>query len=164
MNLLLMRHGIAEIGRDDFKRSLTEEGIKGVRQTANALIERLVTMSEGMPSKIIASPLLRSQQTAQIVIDELKLDFDFETLGIIRPESEIESFLAFLEDKELEDKELEHKEDEGLCLYISHQPFVGLLMYHVASIEEFMDTADLNYVSIKTFSQGGGDLKWKISA
>ncbi|MBL4681808.1 MAG: phosphohistidine phosphatase SixA [Pseudomonadales bacterium] len=154
MNLLLMRHGMAELGRDDFKRSLTEEGIKGVRQTANALIEQLVTMSEGMPSKIIASPLLRSQQTAQIVIDELKLDIDFETLGIIRPESDIESFLAFLE----------HKEDEGLCLYVSHQPFVGLLMYHVARIEEFMDTADLNYVSIRTFSQDGGDLKWKISA
>ena len=47
------------------------------------LIEQLVTTSEGMPSKIIASPLLRSQQTAQIMIDELKLDIDVETLSLI---------------------------------------------------------------------------------
>lgn len=149
-----MRHGIAELSQDDFKRSLTEEGIQGVRQTANALVKQLTTMSAGRLSKVIASPLLRSQQTAQILIDEMKLDLELETLDLIRPESELEDFLAFLE----------ASNEEGLYLYVSHQPFVGVLMYHLSRTEEFMDTAEVNYVSIRSYSQGGGDLKWKISA
>jgi len=154
MNLLLMRHGIAGHSRDDFNRFLSVDGIQGVKRTARSLVEQLSTLPVGVPSGVFASPLLRSQQTAQIMIEEMNLDVDLETTELIRPESEVERFVSLLK----------HQDDNAFYLYVSHQPFVGVLMYHLTGTEEFMDTAELNCVSISSFSQGGGELKWKLCA
>ncbi len=65
-----MRHGPAEdyapSGRD-FDRALTSSGRDRVRSVAQKLAE----MDE-MPKLVIASPLVRAQQTAEIVAKELK--------------------------------------------------------------------------------------------
>lgn len=66
-----MRHGPAEdyaaSGRD-FDRALTGSGKDRVR----AVAQRLVEMDEA-PKLIVASPLVRAQQTADIVAKEIRL-------------------------------------------------------------------------------------------
>lgn len=66
LNLILMRHGIAEplgpgISRDA-DRPLTDKGRERTRQMARAALEWC-----GPPDSIWSSPLLRARQTAEIV-------------------------------------------------------------------------------------------------
>lgn len=71
MKLYLLRHGIAaDHGPDgtDASRPLTSEGIDKLRRTARGM-ERL-----GMTlDLVLASPLARTQQTAEIIAREFKL-------------------------------------------------------------------------------------------
>ena len=147
MKILMMRHGIASFSSDDFHRPLTDEGIEGVRRSAEKLVQ-----GGHIPEKIFASPLLRAQQTAEVVKQTLKLNRPIETLELIKPESDIKEFVSFLE---------AHSEEEG-CLIITHQPFVGLVLNYLTGDEEFMDTADINCVTISSFSKGGGEQEWRI--
>ena len=73
MEIYLLRHGMAvERGtrgfEDDFARPLTAKGRRQLRKTAVAL-KRL----RGRFDLILASPLIRAKQTAEIVAAELKL-------------------------------------------------------------------------------------------
>ena len=73
MELYLLRHGIAvERGtrgfEDDFARPLTAKGRRQLRKTADAM-KRLGRHFD----LILASPLLRAKQTAEIIAAELKL-------------------------------------------------------------------------------------------
>ncbi len=65
MKLYVMRHGIAEdhasSGRDE-DRALTGSGRDGVRDVA-----RLLAREGEIPRRILASPLVRANQTAEIV-------------------------------------------------------------------------------------------------
>ena len=69
MRLYLVRHGVAvdhlggAITRDS-ERPLTEEGISEMRVVATALTKMNVK-----PDLILASPLVRTKQTAQIIAD-----------------------------------------------------------------------------------------------
>lgn len=91
MRLLLMRHGIAaDVGGNitsDATRPLTEEGktkmhaaVKGLRRCENTV------------DIIAASPLLRAQQTAQIVRDEYSIT-DIETW----PELELAEYAPLMQ-------------------------------------------------------------------
>lgn len=73
MQLLLLRHGIAEArdpagGREDADRVLTPEGRDKVRQVARGLRRLNVA-----PDLILSSPLARARQTAEIVAEVLRL-------------------------------------------------------------------------------------------
>jgi len=65
MKLYVMRHGIAEDAASsfhDFDRALTMKGRKRTREVARALLH-----ADEKPRLIIASPLVRALQTAEIV-------------------------------------------------------------------------------------------------
>ena len=65
-SLLLLRHGIAEErrpGRPDHGRALTAAG----RRRTEAVLEKLVGLGLGV-ERLIASPLLRARQTAEIAV------------------------------------------------------------------------------------------------
>jgi len=71
LEVYLIRHGVAaERGKewpDDSKRPLTPEGIVRLRKEARALNALNVSFEQ-----IIASPLLRTRQTADVFAEELK--------------------------------------------------------------------------------------------
>jgi len=71
LEVYLIRHGVAaERGKewpDDSKRPLTPEGLVRLRKEARALNALDVTFDQ-----IIASPLLRTRQTAEVFVEELK--------------------------------------------------------------------------------------------
>lgn len=83
MKLYVMRHGPAEdsskSGRD-FDRKLTPSGVERTRRVAASLGEHGES-----PRRIIASPLVRAQETARAVVDELGLDLDIETSRDLAP-------------------------------------------------------------------------------
>ena len=71
IEVYLIRHGpAAERGKewsDDSKRPLTPDGIVRLRKEARALNQIAVTFDQ-----IIASPLVRTRQTAEVFSEELK--------------------------------------------------------------------------------------------
>jgi phosphohistidine phosphatase len=71
LELYLIRHGVAaERGKDwpdDSKRPLTPEGIARLRKSARGLNEIGVSFDQ-----IVASPLVRTRQTAEVFSEELK--------------------------------------------------------------------------------------------
>lgn len=69
--LLLIRHAKAEkeTGGKDFDRPLKYPGILDARYMADLLIEKSIR-----PQYIVTSPALRTQTTAEIFADALKLD------------------------------------------------------------------------------------------
>jgi len=69
MNLYLLRHAEAEEeAASDGERQLTGRGREQART-----IGRFCARNDLYPEKIITSPLVRAQQTAKIVADELKV-------------------------------------------------------------------------------------------
>jgi len=150
MRLLLMRHGSAALSTDDFHRPLTEEGVAGVKSNA-----KMLRSAQDIPTRIVASPLIRAQQTAFIMAEELGLSEKPESLDLICPESDVEAFIEYL-------AQTSSRAPAEIILFVSHQPFVGIFMHHLTKVEAFMDTADINCLNITSFSKDGGELKWKI--
>ena len=88
MLLYLLRHGIAEDHGSrggDVERELTEEGKEKTRDALLAAKK----MKLFPPELVIASPLIRAQQTALIAIDAFAKDAKFETSDALTPMSEV---------------------------------------------------------------------------
>jgi phosphohistidine phosphatase len=71
MQLLFVRHGIAELATDgmmDAARELTREGAHRTKTMARALLAAGVK-----PRRLFSSPLVRAQQTAQIISEILEI-------------------------------------------------------------------------------------------
>jgi phosphohistidine phosphatase len=60
--LILLRHGHAEEGRDDFARRLTDAGRRAARQAGQALAH-----ARFQPQLVLTSPAPRAQETAELV-------------------------------------------------------------------------------------------------
>ena len=97
MRLVVIRHAIAEdpgtfaaTGRDDASRPLTDEGKRKMRRTARGL-RRLIPGIE----TVVASPLKRARDTAEIVSDEYELG-RVETAVELEPERPLEEVVAAL--------------------------------------------------------------------
>ncbi|BAZ28817.1 phosphohistidine phosphatase SixA [Cylindrospermum sp. NIES-4074] len=91
MELYLIRHGIAEdreAGIKDEDRKLTKEG----RQKTEKIAQRLVTLDLHF-DLIITSPLVRAQQTAEILIGA-GLSSQLEQSSHLSPEGNINNWLA----------------------------------------------------------------------
>lgn len=110
MKLWLLRHGEAEAqARSDAQRELTPHGRKEVKQSAEQLPGHGV-------SKILASPYLRAQQTAQIVREVLANHPPLETINWLTPDGDLAEAVDYLD---------AHADDN--LLLVSHQPFIGEL-------------------------------------
>ena len=110
MDLLLWRHAEAEEGLPDLKRKLTARGEKQARQMADWL-------RKNAPDKlrIIVSPALRCQQTAQA------LGLTFETDKRLRPDSNVSNLLAAIGWSDGG----ENGTGNSAVLVVGHQPTLG---------------------------------------
>ncbi|HEK1008081.1 TPA: phosphohistidine phosphatase SixA [Pseudomonas putida] len=111
MKLWVLRHGEAEPrANTDAERRLTSHGREQVLRSAGHLL--------GQPLQaIIASPYVRAQQTAALVLDTLGFAEPVRTVPWLTPESSVQQALG-----EIERLGLEH------VLLVSHQPLVGSLV------------------------------------
>ncbi|MBC9250840.1 phosphohistidine phosphatase SixA [Pseudomonas alcaligenes] len=110
MKLWLLRHGEAQPhARRDAERALTEHGRNEVRQSA----ERL----RGRPlQRILVSPYVRAQQTAELVCEHLGLDLPLTTLDWLTPDDSPRDVANRLD---------QYPADE--LLIVSHNPLLGAL-------------------------------------
>lgn len=104
MDLILWRHADAEDGAPDDGRKLTKKGLKQAAQMAAWLKLRLPN-----DTRILVSPALRAQQTAQA------LDMDFKTSKALAPGVQAVSVLAAAG----------WPDGGGTVLVVGHQPTLG---------------------------------------
>ena len=110
MTLWVLRHGQAQVRapRDEL-RELTDEGREQVRRSAAHLATQPI-------SRILVSPYLRAQQTADVVIKALNYQGPIQTVPWLTPDTRLGEALA----------ELDAYEGQTVLL-VSHQPLVGEL-------------------------------------
>ncbi len=113
MDLILWRHAEAEDGLDDLQRALTSKGQRQAVQMAQWIKKHLPATAPAT-LRILASPAVRTQQTAQA------LGWSFETVGALRPGAMPEAlFKAATERIPLQ--------VTGQVLIVGHQPTLGAL-------------------------------------
>lgn len=106
MKLIIMRHGQAELeAPSDARRPLTAHG----RQQVSSTAKKLQCFS---PSRIIASPYLRAQQTGTLVAEVMGLAL--ETDQDIVPEGSPYTVIRNLP-------------ESGVVMLVSHMPLVSSL-------------------------------------
>jgi len=108
MDIYIVRHGIAEEatrGMSDEKRALTSEGRKKMKEAAAGF----ANLELGV-SRVFASPLVRAQQTAEILAAPLKLKV--EEMPELAPGHSPSEVLRALQ---------EHRSVKGVML-VGHQP------------------------------------------
>ena len=148
MKLLVMRHGTAEEAKEsDFARRLTARGVEGV----NSSVERLLAQSE-RPTRIFASPLVRAQQTAKLVADNLHFLQPVGTMDEISPSGNPAQVIGRLAEDSTPDT----------CLLVSHQPFVSIFIKYLTDQEVYMDTANIICISLEVLGPNCGELEWFI--
>ncbi len=106
MDLLLWRHAEAEDGEDDLKRRLTERGERQAK-----LMGAWIREHQPKDMRIIVSPSIRTQQTAQA------LKLPFETHRKIGPDACVSELIAAAG----------WPDAPGSVLVIGHQPSLGRL-------------------------------------
>lgn len=105
-----MRHGEAGAhARSDAERALTEYGQDEVRRSAERLKGRAL-------QRILVSPYLRAQQTAELVRNSLQLDLPLTTLDWLTPDDDPRDVARQLDPFE-----------GGEVLVVSHNPLLGAL-------------------------------------
>lgn len=138
MNLYIMRHGLAEParGKPDQERCLLAEGEAQVLSVAN----QVLAFSQEMPvDLIIASPYVRTQQSAMVMAKALKAAHSVTTSPLVVPEGDagkVANYLSQFGDKSV--------------LLISHMPLVSYLIGYLTTgdTQSFggLDTAQLVYL------------------
>ena len=114
MKLLVIRHGTAEDSAPggDAQRSLTHEGKKEMKEVASGLRAVVDTIDV-----IGASPLVRAQQTAEIVAKGFG-DAPIKTVNALVPGSDLSELLGWIS---------EHASKKVVAL-VGHEPLLGTLV------------------------------------
>lgn len=136
MQLLIIRHGTAEDaapGGDDARRSLTNAGKQEMKEVAAGL--KTIVQSLDV---IGASPLLRAQQTAEIVAKEYG-SLPIQTVEPLVPGDDPDAFAQWLS----------QYASVAVVAAVGHEPLLGLL------VTWFMTGAGNSRVE---FSKGGAAL------
>jgi len=118
INLFIVRHGDAEPKTDlseDYNRKLTKKGIKQLKRVANFLDKM-----DHHIENVISSPLIRAYQSADIIVDELKMNVKIEKNDNLKPEADVTNIIPFL--KELKDN----------AIIVGHDPNVSLLLNKIS--------------------------------
>lgn len=110
MDLLLWRHAEAEEGLPDLKRKLTQRGEKQALKMAEWL-----RANAPKDLRILVSPAIRCQQTAQV------LGLPFETDKRLGTGGDVSQLLAAIGWPDGGEKEIGHK----AVLVVGHQPTLG---------------------------------------
>jgi phosphohistidine phosphatase len=119
MQLLVIRHGTAEnlatvaaTGEDDAARPLSKEGKRMMKRVAAGLAELVDSLDV-----IGASPLVRAQQTAQIVAKAYN-DLPIATVNALLPETEPSALVPWLQ---------QYPTDNVVAI-VGHEPHLGILV------------------------------------
>ncbi|HEX9219501.1 MAG TPA: phosphohistidine phosphatase SixA [Gemmatimonadaceae bacterium] len=119
MQLLVIRHATAEnpatvaaTGEDDAARPLSKEGKRMMKRVAAGLAELVDKLDV-----IAASPLVRAQQTAQIVAKAYN-DLPVETVNALLPENEPSALVPWLQ---------QYPTDNVVAI-VGHEPHLGILV------------------------------------
>jgi phosphohistidine phosphatase len=155
MQVYLLRHGIAEDGRDgisDAARGLTSEGRKKLQQVLQA-----VAKTDVEPSLIVTSPLKRAVQTAEIAKRILGYKQDLLQSNALVPGSTPEQAWA----------EIRAHRNEPALLLVGHNPlFTDLARYLLNSPHLGIDfkkgalmRVDIDQIS----SHPAGVLRWYLT-
>jgi phosphohistidine phosphatase len=112
MNLYLIRHGSAEdyATGGDAERRLTRQGTFQVAMIAKGLKKLGVTFN-----RIVASPLARARETAEIIARIVEFDGEIETDRRMLPETRYEDVSDLLGERG----------DAETVLLVGHQPSIG---------------------------------------
>ena len=158
MQLLVIRHAIAEdrddfakTGRDDGERPLTNDGARKMRQAARGLRE----LVPGIDT-LVASPLVRARQTAEIVRKEYELD-DVGNAPELEPETPLAKTTAALA-----------RAAGDVVAIVGHEPHLSRLVTYLTS------GADASAIELKKGAacliefdgkvrRSGGVLVWSVA-
>lgn len=151
MQVFVLRHGQAEaqVTTDD-ARNLTAKGRADVAESINYSLSDLTHVQE-----IWASPLVRAQQTAQIVHDilaEKGVHLPIKTTDLITPESDPGGLFDSLQSANI-----------NSVLLASHQPFVGdFIDLFCGSARGFhpMNTSSVALIECEVAASACGELRW----
>ncbi len=118
MNLYLMRHGLAvERGTpgydSDGERPLTSKGERKVRRVAEALVKMEVSFDA-----ILSSPLVRAQQTADVLSEEMKARQKVQLTEHLAPGGSVRELVNLLQDL---------SGSPQAILLVGHEPDLGQL-------------------------------------
>ena len=152
MELVVIRHGTAEDakpGVDDSQRSLTKEGKKEMRKAAAGLTRLVETIDV-----IAASPLVRAQQTAEIVAAAYD-DLPIETLDSLSPGSDLGDLAKWLREQA----------SAEVVAVVGHEPHLGTLvtwfMTGAGNSRVAMSKAGAALLEFSSsVSEGSGVLQW----
>ncbi|MEH6444169.1 MAG: phosphoglycerate mutase family protein [Oceanospirillaceae bacterium] len=125
--LHLMRHGEASWNaKTDMERSLTEQGIRSIKQLSLINLEHFRHVQ-----KIVCSPYLRTHQTAQLMAENMAgIEVIFD--DSLTPESTVKNALLAIE---------KYWCDE--LLVVTHQPLIGnLISYLEHGVGAFPEPVD----------------------
>lgn len=156
MQVLLLRHGIAEDGHPglpDGERALTPEGRKKLRQVLQTAAKARVK-----PTLMLTSPLKRALQTAEIAKRVLKHDGEVFETRALAPGSSVEQVW----------EELRVHREEPSILLAGHNPqfehLAGYLLGHPDLKMEFKKGALLR-IDVDGFGAvPRGVLRWCLTA
>src|SRR5213596_848636 len=115
MELLVIRHGSAEDagrGVEDSRRALTDAGRKEMKEVSAGLATIVETLDV-----IAASPLVRAQQTAEIVAKRYD-DLSVDTLDALSPGSDPAAIVEWLR----------HQSSAEVVAIVGHEPDLGSLV------------------------------------
>ena len=155
MELYLLRHGIAEdpkAGISDSARALTQEGRRKLREVLG-----VAHRSKVLPSLILASPLKRTMETAEIAAAVLKYKGSILQSKLLKPGSTAEQAW---------DEIRGHRDEESLLL-VGHEPMFSQLASYLLAAPgmqlEFKKGALLKIVVQAFPPQPRGVLHWYLT-
>lgn len=122
MQLFVMRHGQANpFGASDVERALTKHGFAEVAKMSQWLVTNATNIN-----KILVSPYVRAQQTAQQLVKHPEISVPLNTIDFITPEGDAKQVHDYI------DGLLASEVIESL-LIVSHMPLVSYLLAELTS-------------------------------
>ena len=158
MQLLVIRHAIAEdreefakSGRDDGERPLTNEGEKKMRRAARGMRELVPVIAT-----LVASPLVRARETAEIVRREYDLG-DVAIAPELEPEAPLAKVAAALA-----------RYDGEVVGIVGHEPQLSrLVTYLTSGVDQSAVELKKGAACLLEFDgkvrRGGGTLIWAVA-
>lgn len=133
MKLFFLRHGQAEHNRNDDIRELTQQGRNDVQYVAAARREALACVQ-----RVLVSPIVRAQQTADIVCEEAHIKAPRDTVDWLIHESPLREALLAL------------AKLDGNILLVGHQPLASKIVESLCSLQHSgVDVGTANLIEME---------------
>lgn len=140
-----MRHGDANLGVPDVSRTLSGWGREQVSKITKDHNGHFADVRI-----VLTSQLVRSIQSAAILIAEASLTCEREAVEWLRPQGRISDVEQYLQTTSYQS-----------IIIIGHLPLLGLLIDHfTGTTDARLDTASLASIDLEYPAQGLGTLNW----